>query len=229
MEVEARQGLDRPRDLIAILGYERAQLAQNALHFPFLGQPELTPSVVELQGLQRFHKNSGSRGGLVVDNAPDPPPMFHLHRYHVPSGPLGDNGLLKPRLVVGVGNDALKFVEEAIVDGHQLLPKSVELGAGRVLHGTGLINSGLDGLHEGTAGLDAVGNVEEGRKLVSPVENDTAKMACGLERLADVQQLVGLKDAGFLGLHDEGAHVPSTPNGGTRPGGQETPGLGSEV
>ena len=80
---------------ICRLFYFFRQSFQNFPDFLLFRRCHFRQVVVQFHGHHRFHEESLSGGGTVVDDAAEFVAVFFLHRHHVAAVPLGNDGVLQ--------------------------------------------------------------------------------------------------------------------------------------
>ena len=173
-----------------LLGDEGGQVVQDFSDLTGFVQLELTPPVVEFHRRQRLDEQSGTAGGLIVNQPRNPAFELRLQRHDVPSVPLGDDRLLEVFLVFGGGNDFLQGVHQSAVGNSLLAANPGELGAGAVPHLSPIVDAPPDLLAHVGARVDLPAQVGQVRELRPQVRENPPDLACAQERRAHVQHLL---------------------------------------
>ena len=123
-----QQGIVLP-DILLMGGALGGQLRQDAFNLLFLPGRQLTQLVIGLHHPHGLNEEGGAAGGHVVDQAGDGVLVLRLHRYHVPVGADGNDGLLEVFGLVG-GDQPLEDVPHPGLGGAHVPPDGGQLAAG---------------------------------------------------------------------------------------------------
>ena len=119
---------------LLLLGDLGGEGLQNALHLGGLLAAQLHDLGVGLHHGGGLHKQSGTRGGHVVDDASHLAPELGLYRHHEPAVSDGDHGVLQIFVGVGIFDHLVQPVPDAALGLADLAAQLVELVAGGVGH-----------------------------------------------------------------------------------------------
>ncbi|MBV6467791.1 MAG: hypothetical protein PGMFKBFP_03162 [Anaerolineales bacterium] len=162
-EVEQREGLHAPDDLVSVFGDEAREFGQDAAFLVALLQLQFAQFVVGFHHVERFDEERRAAGTLVVDDGLDLALVLGAQGDDVASVALGDEIFLQQRRGARVGEIALEARHQAVVRDADLAAERSEFGRGGIQDLAALGQSPRDGVHQSVRVGQAAGDFRKMR------------------------------------------------------------------